>query len=181
MFICGQTFSPETLQRIQQLVDGAADISRRALSRRVCELLAWRHPDGRLKDMSCRKALSRLHMAGALRLPDAVQNLAFTRRTALQDFVRSHVSCSLHDLGDVTLVLVDNRLSGEARTWKSIMKLHYLGDRLFCAGLRYLVYSSVHGWLGALAFGPAALRVSVRDRFIGWNEQRRLGNLYGNR
>lgn len=177
MLIYGQTFSPQTVEHIQQLVDEAPDISRRALSRRVCELLAWHHPDGRLKDMSCRKALSRLHMAGALRLPEAVQNLAFTRRTVLQDFVRSHVSCSLHDLGDVTLVLVDNRLSEEARTWKSIMKLHYLGDRLFCAGLRYLVHSSVHGWLGALAFSPAAFRVSVRDQFIGWNELSRLSNL----
>jgi hypothetical protein len=49
MLICGRIFSPETLEHIQQLVD---DISRRALSRRVCELLAWRHPDGRIKDMS---------------------------------------------------------------------------------------------------------------------------------
>jgi hypothetical protein len=143
----------------------------------VCELLAWRHPDGRLKDMSCRKALSRLHMTGALRLPEAVQNLAFTRRTVLQDFLRSHVSCSLHVLDDMTLVLVDNPLSEEARTWKSIMQLRYLGDRLFCAGLRYLVHSSVQGWLGALAFSPAAFRVTVREQFIGWNEQSRLGSL----
>jgi len=57
------------------------------------------------------------------------------------------------------------------------MKLHYLGNRLFCAGLRYLVHSSSHGWLGALAFGPAAFSVSARDQFIGWDEQARLKNL----
>jgi hypothetical protein len=39
------------------------------------------------------------------------------------------------------------------------------------------VHSSVHGWLGALAFSPAAFRVSVRDQFIGWNERSRLANL----
>jgi len=80
MIICGQTFSPGTLEHIQQLVDENPDISRRALSRRVFELLEWRHPDGRLKDMSCRKALLRLHKTGTLRMPDAVENLAFTRR-----------------------------------------------------------------------------------------------------
>ena len=177
MTICGQTFSPGTLENIQRLVDETPDISRRELSRRVCKLLAWRHPNGRLKDMSCRKALYRLHKVGILRLPDAVHNLAFTRRTVQQEFVRSSVSCSLQELGNVTLVLVDNRLSEEANTWKSLMKLHYLGENLFCAGLRYLMHSSVHGWLGALAFGPAAFRVSAREEFIGWNEQDRLGNL----
>lgn len=177
MIISGQTFSPGTLKHIQRLVDETPDISRRALSRRVCELLAWRHPDGRLKDMSCRKALSNLHKTGTLHLPEAEQNLAFSRRSVLPEFVRSPVSCPLKELGNVSLVLVDNRLSEDAHTWKSLMQLHYLGGRLFCAGLRYLVHSSVHGWLGALAFSPAAFRVTSRDQFIGWNEQDRLANL----
>jgi len=83
----------------------------------------------------------------------------------------------LQELGNVTLVLVDNRLSKDARTWKDLMSGHYLGERLFCAGLRYLVHSSSHGWLGALAFSSAAFRVSARDQFIGWDEQTRLDNL----
>lgn len=177
MLISGQTFSPDVLERIQQMVDGDPAISRRALSKRVCRLLAWQHPDGRLKDMNCRKALSRLHKADRLRLPDIVQEFAFCKPTAHKEFVRSPVSGSLRDMGNVTLMLIDNRLSEEARIWKSLMHLHYLGNRLFCAGLRYLVHSSVHGWLGALAFSPAAFRVSVRDQFIGWNEQGRLANL----
>ena len=159
------------------MVDETPEISRRALSRRVCELLDWHHADGRLKDRSCRKALSCLHKNGSLQMLDAVYNPVFSRRTVQQAFVRAPISCSLQELGSVTLVLIDNRLSKEAHTWKSLMKLHYLGDHLFCAGLRYLVHSSVHGWLGALAFGPAAFRVAVRDQFIGWNEQSRQNNL----
>ncbi len=177
MNICGKTFSPETVEHIQRLVDESPDISRRALSRRVCELLAWRHSDGRLKDMSCRKALSRLHKSGTLRMLDAVQNAAFIRSAAQEEFARSPVSCSLQELGNVTLILIGNRLSEEARIWKSLMSQHYLGNRLFCAGLRYLIHSSAFGWLGALAFSPAAFRVSARDRFIGWNEQDRQSNL----
>ena len=140
-------------------------------------MLDWRNLNGRLKDMNCRKALSLLRQAGALRLPDVTQGATFTRRTIQHDFVLSPVSCSLQELGIVTLVLIDKRLSEEALIWKSLLKLHYLGDRLFCAGLRYLVHSSVHGWLGALAFSPAAFRVSARDQFIGWSEQNRLSNL----
>ena len=65
------------------MVDEAPDISCRSLSRRVCELLSWRRSDGRLKDMSCRKALSHLHKTGTLQLPDAVHDFAFTRRVSM--------------------------------------------------------------------------------------------------
>lgn len=177
MIICGQTFLPETLGRIQGLVDDTPGISRRSLSRSVCEWLDWRHPTGRLKDMSCRKALSQLHKAGKLRLPDAVLIPGFVHRRAQDQFVRSPVSCSLQELGEVTLVLVDNRLSEHARIWKALMAGHYLGGRLFCAGLRYLVKSSIHGWLGALSFSPAAFRVASRDLYIDWDDATRMCNL----
>ena len=177
MILYGQTFTTVILESIQRLVDATPDISRRCLSRKVCELLGWRGMDGRLKEMTCRKALFHLHKAGVLRMEDAVHNFTFTRRIVQKEFLRSPVSCSLQELGEVTIVLVAHRLSKEADIWKSLMKLHYLGDRVFCAGLRYLVHSSIHGWLGALVFGPAALRVSARDQFIGWSEQDRRNNL----
>ena len=179
MIVCGQTFSPGTVGRIQHLADDTPDISRRSLSRRVCEWLDWRHPNGRLKDMSCRKALSHLHNTGVVRLPDTVQVPSFTRRAVQEQFVRSPVACSLQELGEVTLILVENRLSEHARIWKSLMAGHYLGERLFCAGLRYLVHSASHGWLGALAFSTASFRVSARDRYIGWDEPTRMNNLDG--
>jgi hypothetical protein len=83
----------------------------------------------------------------------------------------------LPELGAVTLILVDQRLSEPARIWKTLMAGHYLGERLFCAGLRYLIHSSSQGWLGALAFSTAAFRVSCRDRYIGWDEPTRMHNL----
>lgn len=177
MIVCGQTFSAETRRRIQRLVDETPDISRRSLSKRVCEWLDWRHPNGRLKDMSCRKALSHMHNTGALLLPDTIQVPGFASRSVQDQFVRSSVVCSLLELGDVSLILVENRLSEYARIWKSLMAGHYLGERLFCAGLRYLVHSSSHGWLGALAFSTASFRVSARDRYIGWDEKTRMSNL----
>jgi hypothetical protein len=177
MVILGKTFSIGTLKRIQTIVDETPDISRRTLSKRVCELLSWRSQDGRLKDMSCRKALANLHKTGNIQLPEPLHDFSFNSRVVLEEFVRTSISCSLQELGIVTLVLIDNRRSKEAKTWKSLMSLHYLGDNVFYGGLRYLVHSSVHGWLGALAFGPAAFHVSSRDQFIGWNEQDRLANL----
>lgn len=177
MFICGQTFLPETLGRIQSLVDNTPGISRRALSRTVCEWLDWRHPAGRLKEMNCRKALSQLNKSGKLRLPDAVSIPGFIHRPVCEPLVRTPVTGSLQDLGTVSLVLIDNRLSEHARIWNSLMAGHYLGNRLFCAGVRYLIHSSEQGWLGALAFSPASFRVTARDQYIGWNDTIRSNNL----
>jgi hypothetical protein len=178
MIVCGQTFLPDTLGRIQRLVDETPSISRRSLSKSVCEWLGWHHFDGRLKDMSCRKALSQLHKTGHLHLPEAVRFPAgLLHRSAPDQLIRPSIACTLRELGDVTLILVENRLSEHARIWKSLMAGHYLGERLFCAGLRYLVHSSSHGWLGALAFSTAAFRISARDRYIGWDEQSRMNNL----
>ncbi len=99
MIVCGQTFLPDALERIQFLVSDIPDISRRSLSRHVCEWLDWRHSNGRLKDMSCRKALSHLHNTGVVRLPDTFQIPAFTVRPVQDQFVRSPVACSLQELG----------------------------------------------------------------------------------
>jgi hypothetical protein len=69
------------------MVDETPEINRRALSRRVCELLYWHHADGRLKEMNCSKALSCLHKSGCLQMAEAVYNPAFNRRTVQQEFV----------------------------------------------------------------------------------------------
>jgi hypothetical protein len=50
---------------------------------------------------------------------------------------------------------------------------HPLHDcRLVGRQLRYLIGSD-HGWLGAIGFGSCALRLKVRDEWIGWDEPTR--------
>lgn len=88
MVIFGKTFSIETFKYIQTIVDETPDISRRSLSRRVCELLSWRSQDGRLKEMSCRKALANLHKAGNLLLPEPLHDFPFNSRIVQEEFVR---------------------------------------------------------------------------------------------
>ena len=77
MQVCGQYFSQETLRRIQKAVDAEPGLSRRFLSRQVCEWLDWRGVNGRLQDMSCRKALVLLHRKGLVTLPACSETHAF--------------------------------------------------------------------------------------------------------
>src|SRR3989338_4591977 len=57
MRVCGQEFSSNILDRIGQIIATIPGLSRRALSRHVCEWLNWRSTNGALQEGSCRKAL----------------------------------------------------------------------------------------------------------------------------
>lgn len=182
MVVCGQSFSPATLERIGMLLQEEPQLSRRALSRRVCEWLNWRADNGRLKEMSCRVALAKLARAGVLELPEPQQRLVLRARRAahaqeLPELAR--VKAPLAELGRIELVLVRSRHSRASRLWRELMqRYHYLGAGPLCgAQLRYLVRSERHGIVGAVAFSAAAWRVSARERFIGWTDQARAANL----
>jgi len=81
LYMEGQPFSQELLRRIQDRVDLEPELSRRALSRKVCEWLDWRSVTGKWQEMSCRKALAKLNRQGLLRLPEVSQQYSFQRRT----------------------------------------------------------------------------------------------------
>jgi len=181
--VCGQEFTPELLDRIQRGVIGEPGLSRRALSRRVCEWLDWRSRSGRLKEMSCRVALCKLGRAGVLELPAAKRGVAAARQ-ALPDQGQlariAPLKARLAQLGRIDLVRVGSRESRAARLWRALMQAHhYLGAGPLCgAQMRYLVRSQHHGIVGALGFSAAAWRVRARDRYIGWSEAARAHNLH---
>lgn len=180
--VCGQSFSPEVLERIGAMLTEEPQLSRRALSRRVCEWLNWRCAKGRLKEMSCRVALGKLARAGVLELaaqpypwPTRARAPAATHELPQLAPVRARLS----ELGRIELVPVRSRHSRAAWLWRELMQRHYdLGAGPLCgAQLRYLVRAERHGIVGAAAFSAAAWRVRARDRFIGWDEQARVANL----
>ena len=71
MQLCGREFTGEAIARIEEMVGANPALSRRALSLRVCEWLQWRSINGKLKEVSCRKALLELHRRRLLTLPAA--------------------------------------------------------------------------------------------------------------
>jgi hypothetical protein len=181
MKICGRDFTPDIIKRIQATVDTGAAISRRALSLQVCDWLDWKGRNGRLKEMNCRVALLRLHRQGEITLPSAVPKaVAFPTSARKEVSVKlAEIVCTLAELGPTEFIAVDigNReLSG---IWNEIMERHhYLGSGPLCgAQIRYLIKSSIHGWLGGLSFSAASWRVGARDTFIGWSEAARQENL----
>ena len=183
MLVCGQYFNSEVISRIQATVEADSSISRRALSRMVCEWLDWRGVNGKLQDMSCRKALLKMQRQGLITLPDSQKGYSFQNRSGrglgeLPDI--AELDCSLAELGQVEVVPVSSRYSKKSRIWNALMRqFHYLGSGPLCgAQIRYLIWSSTYGWLGGFAFSGATWRLKTRDKRIGWSEAARQANLH---
>jgi hypothetical protein len=66
----------------------------------------------------------------------------------------------------------------EIPLWDSLMKdYHYLGlNRMPGERLRYIAAAGGE-WLALIGWSSAALKCSVRDRYIGWGMERKLGRL----
>lgn len=181
MEVCGQQFSAQLLERIDALVREHPQLSKRALSRQVCEWLDWRGADGRTKDTQCRLALERLQRRGVLRLVPGAQRVAVRGASARarEDMPAiAALACEFSALGRVDALLVGSRHSVQHRQWRALMgRYHYLGAGGCGAQLRYLIVSEHHGLLGAVGFSSAAWRLADRERYIGWSERARAANL----
>jgi hypothetical protein len=182
MRVCGQEFSPQLLQRIQQTVDRRPDLSRRALSRQVCAWLNWRSVSGELQQVSCRVALGKLQRGGALHLPAVAPAVVSPPRRVAAPPRPPEVAptvASLQALQPVSLVRMEQADGGVSRLWKQMMdRYHYLGAGPLCgAQMRYGVRSGAGEWLGGLAFSAAAWRLAARDKWIGWSDAARREHL----
>jgi len=142
----------------------------------------WRAANGNLKEAVCRKALSHLAEEGVIDLryhdaPPRCQNGVKGPQSALIQTVDA--ACDLSELGNIALEIVGSRYSNAFRIWKDLMDTHhYLGSGPLCgAQLRYLIHSSVYGYLGGLSFSSGAWALKERDGFIGWTEAARRSNL----
>lgn len=179
MQVCGQQFSTEHLGRIQLIIDEFSTISRRVLSRRVCEILNWRSSNGKFQEGGCRKALVKLHRTGLIRLPEIVTTYSFSKSLPDIDVPVPEILCDLSELGDIEIIPIGSHKSNEAKVWKSIMnRYHYLGSGNACGGqIRYLVKSTQFGYLGGLCFSSGLLALQKRDEYITWSESARRANI----
>jgi len=182
MQLCGLEFSVATIAQIGEILSANPSLSRRALSLRVCELLQWTAPNGKFKEVSCRKALLELHRRGHIHLPEAEES-CFKRSSSKSQsdvFVAvAELECALDELGEVKATPVSSRYCKASQIWNTLMEgFHYLGKGPLCgAQMRYLIESSKHGFVGALAFSSAQWRLKKREEYIGWTEAARRANL----
>jgi hypothetical protein len=178
---CGRVFTCKEIDLIRQLIAGEPKHNRVQLSKVVCEQFQWLRPDGRLKDMSCRVAMLRMHRDGLICLPAPQSKNGNGKNrpkiSSLSD-PRKSISLPAGQLGNLLFRPVS--IQKDSTLWNELIeRYHYLGHKpLPGAQIRYLVFSSSHNLLAALGFGAAAWKVAPRDTFIGWSPQQRIANLH---
>jgi hypothetical protein len=176
---CGREFSADDIQAIKHLMQQDPSLKRTHLSRKLCALWGWTKPNGQLKDMTCRVALTRMHADGLIMLPPS--QMASTRRrpyfppTTATD-AQTPLQQPVHELGTLTL----RRVTGTpaSRLWNEyVARYHYLGyTPLSGSQMRYNVFAGEQ-LVALLSFGASAWKLAGRDHFIGWQEPQRLKNL----
>lgn len=181
MRYCGRDFSAAELCSIRWLIAAHPSATRARLSRLVCEQLHWRRADGRLKDMSCRVAMLRMHRDALLRLPpprNANNNgKPYLRRTRQAEPGTPIRVASPRELGELELQVVTHRDASHLHN-EYLDRYHYLGYQpLPGAQLRYFVRAAGR-IVALLGFGAAAWKTQPRDRFIGWTPSQRQQRLH---
>jgi len=177
---CGRLFSAADMDLVRGLIASDPAKTRAQLSRDVCDLLGWRRPDGRRKDMSCRVAMLRMERDGLLQLPPPLRGNGNGHRrprlTPASD-PQEPLSAPVGRLGELVFGGVET--PQDSSLWNELIERHhYLGYQpLPGAQIRYLIARGDH-LLAAVGFGASAWKVAPRDRFIGWTPEQRRDHLH---
>jgi hypothetical protein len=181
MKYCGRNFSDSQIKMICQLIAENPLANRIKLSRMLCEFFGWLRPDGKLKEMSCRVAMIRMHNDGLIQLPPPLlknhNGRRRIRRTLQADPPPFPFTTPAGQITNLQLEIVAN--AKQSYLWNEfIERYHYLGyTPLPGAQLRYFVkYQNTV--LALFGFGASAWMTAPRDRFIGWNHEQRQKNLH---
>lgn len=178
---CGRGFSTQEIEEIRKTVAWLPGLARKELAATVCEHLHWHTVGGTPKVEACRKLLERLEAAGRLRLPALRSEqshggprtaVALSERTAIE----RPVVGPLRRIEPVRLEVVTD--AADVGLWNEyVERFHPLGYKgAFGYRLRYFVRSGAQP-LGCVLLAGAAKAIAARDRWIGWDERTRLGNL----
>ena len=150
---------------------------RSALAQYLCGALNITDHLGKPRIAGVHVALRKLESRGFWKLPkirSGVGSQQQPRRLTTAVPVPKEVPAQVEEVRGLRLVEVSTGDDKLFRTWNELMLTeHPLQDcRLVGRQLRYLIGSD-HGWLGAIGFGSCALRLSVRDEWIGWDSSAR--------
>jgi len=176
---CGRHFSTDELMMIREVVSTCDGISRNELAHTVCELLDWKRPRGGLKARECNEFLELLEDKGILELPEKRN----TGHCGPQKFKReetdrtpySRLTGSVEEFTPLDIERVKSREQRDL--FKDLLsRYHYLGYAMpFGARIQYLVHVTRprREVVGCIQFSSPAWRMKARDRWIGWDDERR--------
>jgi len=173
----GRRLDAGDLASIQALIDDNPAWSRRRIADELVTRWDWRNGAGRLKDMSCRRMLARLGERGLLQLP-ARRRIPARRASRVIERVavdESPITGALKSVQPITLEVIAYGTPSAAVFDSLLAQHHYLGHAYAIgANVRYLARAVDGRPLACAVWASAALKVTARDRWIGWSPDDRM-------
>ena len=172
-----QLSSPKAVSKVKHWLLKNNKKGRSALARFLCGALNITDRLGKPRLAGVHVALRALESRGFWKLPKAqgaVRARQQPRRLNSAVPAPQEAPVQVEQVQGLRLVEVSAEEDELFRTWNElVLTEHPLKDcRLVGRQLRYLIGSD-HGWLGAIGFGSCALRLRVRDEWIGWDPSTR--------
>lgn len=177
----GRAVTDADVALLKRLIAEHPELSRRALSQKVCQAWNWVQANGQPRDMVCRGLMLALHRAGHIELPKRrkmpLNPLAQRSRPAAADIDRAPLHSSLEAIGPLHWEQV--RRTSRERLFNSLIEQHhYLGyTQPVGEQLKYLVWAKGRP-IACLAWSSAPRHLGCRDRFIGWSAEARRQNIH---
>jgi hypothetical protein len=177
----GRTIGGEEIAFLQQLISEHPQLSRYALSKKVCEAWQWKQANGALCDMVCRGLLLLLHRAGAIQLPlprcPSYNRPEGWERPELIVPDDRPVCGPLRELAPLEFQQV-RRTPQEPLFNSFLEQYHYLKyQQPVGEHLKFLVYAKGRA-IACLTWSSAVRHLASRDSFIGWSPETRKRNLH---
>ncbi len=176
-----RTLSEESsLLYLRDLLGSKTFSNRIDVAKEVCREFNFYDPRGQEQISGCTKALRILDAAGHIKLPATARKATIKKspqRLNTPVPLPVDVPSTVNEIQGLKLTLVQT--SDEIKIWNELMiEEHPLGAGSFVGRqLRYLINSS-HGYLGGIGFAAAALQLSDRDKWIGWDTEQRQNHLH---
>jgi hypothetical protein len=123
--------------------------------------------------------LLRLEQQGIIELPPSIYTLK-TQQAGVKELDFSEplkpLSGVIHEFNQPVFELVEHQ--NQRTLWNYLIeRYHYKKCRIVVGRhLKYLIYLDAH-LIGCVCFADAVLKLTPRDRWIGWNHQQRQANL----
>jgi hypothetical protein len=161
----GLVATTEKVALIKKLIEETPNISRWALSKKLCQEWNWRQANGQLRDMVCRSFLLRVEEAGYIKLPPRKVPSPFVRKKPpLIDIDQTPINALLSNIKPLNIRQV--RRTPEEKLCQPV------GEHL-----KYVIFSNQRP-IACVAFSSAPRHIGCRDKFIGWTAPIRKKNIH---
>ncbi len=170
---------PEGIQYINHVLDTSDDINRTQLADILCEKFMFFDNRGQKQTSGCLAAIRELEKKGHFVLPAPNRSINYNGPKRLGTPVPAPINVP-DKVGKVKeLQLIQVNTEEYTKIWNELLaREHPRGTTIFFGNqIRYLVKSE-HGWLGAIGFSSAALKLEDRDTWIGWDTDSRKKYLH---